>query len=234
MKPKITKETTRFRLPISPEEKLAITLRFLATGETYKSLIYQYRVSEVSISRFVRGVCQVIIESLMEEYMSLPDSKEKWLSVAKEFEEKWQFPNCVGAIDGKHVPLINPFNSGSTYFNYKSFYSIVLLALVDANYKFLYVSVECQGRISDGRVFTNSELHHLIVNGEINLPDSRQIPNLSSLNDSFLVESNRESEVLYIIVADDAFPFTRYCMKPYSSQKLSDRKRIFGYRLSRV
>ena len=39
--------------------------------------------------------------------MSLPDSKEKWLSVAKEFEEKWQFPNCVGAIDGKHVPLIN-------------------------------------------------------------------------------------------------------------------------------
>ena len=109
-----------------------------------------------------------------------------------------------------------------------------MLALVDANYKFLYVNVECQGRISDGRVFTNSELHHLIVNGEIILPDSRQIPNLSSLNDSFLVESNRESEVLYIIVADDVFPFTRYCMKLYSSQKLSDRKRIFGYRLSRV
>ena len=77
--------------------------------------MYQYRVSEVSISRFVPEVCQVIIESFMEEYMSLPDSKEKWLSVAKEFEEKWQFPNCVGAIDGKHVPLINPFNSGSTF-----------------------------------------------------------------------------------------------------------------------
>ena len=100
----------------------------------------------------------------------------------KGIEEKWQFPNRVGAIDGKHVPLINPFNSGSTYFNYKSFYSIVLLALVDANYKFLYVNVECQGPINDGRVFTNSELHYLIVNGVINLPDSRQIPNLSSLN----------------------------------------------------
>ena len=70
----------------------------------------------------------------MEEYMSLPDSKEKWLPVAKEFEEKCQFPNCVGAIDGK--PLINPFNSGSSYFNYKSFFSIVLLALVDADYSF--------------------------------------------------------------------------------------------------
>ena len=234
MKPKITKKTTIFRLPISPEEKLAITLRFLAPGETYKSLMYQYRVIEVSISRFLQEVCQVIIESFMEEDMSLPDSKEKWLSVAKEFEEKWQFPNCVGAIDGKHVPLINPFNSGSTYFNYKSFFSIVLLALVDANYKFLYVNVGCQRRISDGGVLKNSELYHLLVNGEINLPDSRQLPDLSSLNDSFLVESNRESEVPYIIAADDAFPLTTYCMKPYFSQKLSDSKRIVGYRLSRA
>ena len=97
----------------------------------------------------------------MEEYMSLPDSKEKWLSVAKEFEEKWQFPNCVGAIDGKHVPLINPFNSGSSYVNYKSFFSIVLLVLVDADYKFLYVNVGCQGCISDGGVIKNSELYRL-------------------------------------------------------------------------
>ena len=88
MKPKITKKTTRFRLPISPEETLAITLQFLATGETYKSIMNQYRVSEVPISRFVPEVCQVIIESFMEEYMSLPDSKEKWLSLAKKFEEK--------------------------------------------------------------------------------------------------------------------------------------------------
>ena len=83
-------------------------------------------------------------------------------------------------------------------------------------------------------MFKNSELYHLLNNGEINLPDSRQLPNLSSLNDSFLVESNRGSEVPYIVVADDAFHLTTYCMKPYSSQKLSDSKRIFGYRLSRA
>ena len=115
MKPKFTKKITRFRLLISPEKTLAITLRFFATGETCKSLTYQYRVSEVSIWRFVPEICQVIIESFMGEYISLPDSKEKRLSVEKEFEEKWQFPNCVGAIDGKHVPLINPFSSGSTF-----------------------------------------------------------------------------------------------------------------------
>ena len=99
---------------------------------------------------------------------------------------------------------------------------------------FCYANEGCHGRISDGGVFKNSELYHLLVNGEINLPDSRQLPHLSSLNDSFLVESKRESEVPYIVVADDAFPLTAYCMKPYSSQKLSDSKRIFGYRLSRA
>ena len=118
--------------------------------------------------------------------------------------------------------------------HYKSFFSIVLLVLVDTNYKRLYVNVGCQGRISDDGVFKNSELYHLLVNGEINLPDSRQLPDFSSLNNSFLVESNRESEVPYIVVADDAFTLIAYYMKPYSSQKLSDSKRIFGYRLSRA
>ena len=64
----------------------------------------------------------------------------------------------------------------------------------------------------------------------INLPDSSQLPDLSRLNDSFLVESNRESEVPYTVVANVAFPLTMYCMKPYSSQKLPDSKWIFGHR----
>ena len=68
-------------------------------------------------------------------------------------------------------------------------------------------------------MFKNSEFYHLLVNGKINLPDSRQLPELT--------ESNRESEVPYIVVADGAFPLTAYCVKPYFSQKLSDSKRIF-------
>ena len=83
--------------------------------------MYQYRVSEVSISRFIPEVCDAIIDNFMDEYMSLPDSEDKWLSIANEYEERWQFPNWVGALDEKHIPLINPCNSGSTYFNYKIF-----------------------------------------------------------------------------------------------------------------
>ena len=56
----------------------------------------------------------------------------KWLEIAKAFEEKWQFPNCFATMDGKHLTLFQSIHSGSTYYNYKGFRSVVLLALVDA------------------------------------------------------------------------------------------------------
>lgn len=139
IRPLITKETTRFRRPISPEEQLAITLSFFATGETYHSLMYQYRVSVASISLFVPRVSWAIISKLKEECMPFPKTSSEWEEIAEEFQKKWNFPNCCGALDGKHIAINRPANSVSEYINYKGFYSIVLLALVDANYRFIYV-----------------------------------------------------------------------------------------------
>ncbi|CAH1987803.1 unnamed protein product [Acanthoscelides obtectus] len=80
----------------------------------------------------------------------VPSSTEEWKEISKRFEEVWNFPYCVGAIDGKHVLLQAPMKSGSDFFNYKSQFSIVLMAVVDADYNFTFVDIGCQGRISDG------------------------------------------------------------------------------------
>ena len=136
MRPKIEKKTTRLRKPISAGERLAITLIFLATGETYRSIQYQYRLSPSSIPSMVPEVCDAVIEALAGEYMRFPGNEEDWRKLVKEYEEMRQIPHCIGAIDGKHIALFNPVNSGSTSFNYKGFFSIVLLALVDAYHKF--------------------------------------------------------------------------------------------------
>ena len=71
-------------------------------------------------------------------------SKEEWLYCARKTAERWQFPNCIGAADGKHISVLHPFGSGTAYYNYKCYFSIVLLALVDFNYKFLFVDVGCR------------------------------------------------------------------------------------------
>ena len=145
-KEKLTKQTTKFRKPISLEEKIAITLRFLATGESYSSLMYQFRISCSTISIFVPEVCEVIYQEFADEFMKCPQSEEDWQNICRSYEEKWQFPNCFRAADGKHIALFHPKVSGSTYYNYKGFYNILLMALVDANYRFLFADVGCQGR----------------------------------------------------------------------------------------
>lgn len=86
----------------------------------------------------------------------MPTTQEDWLNVAKKYETTWNFPHCLGAIDGKHVQLQAPIGSGSDYINYKSTFSIVLMAIVDADYNFLYANIGCQGRISDAGVLRNT------------------------------------------------------------------------------
>ena len=74
-----------------------------------------------------------IWDSLVEKEMS-PPTQERWEEIEKEFNSCWNFPNCIGAVDGKHIVITAPFNSGSLFHNYKGTFSINLLALVDANY----------------------------------------------------------------------------------------------------
>jgi len=97
-------------------------------------------------------------------------TEQEWLAVAKQYQALWNFPHSMGDIDGKHVVLQCPKNIASEYFNYKNAYSIVLFALVDANYYFLFVDEGCQGRIPDSGVFTNTELYKKLETKTLCLP----------------------------------------------------------------
>ena len=65
-------------------------------------------------------------------------------------------------MDGKHILIQCPEGDGSTFFIYKGFYCIVPLGLLDSDYKFIFIDVGCEGRISDGDVFRNTELYNRI------------------------------------------------------------------------
>ena len=112
-------------------------------------------------------------------------------------------------------------NSGSYYFSYKGRFSIVLLALVDANYKFMYVDVDSNGRISHGGVFRNTVLSKAISTNLLNIPGPYTL-------------EDGETEAPYVIIADDVFPLMENFMKPYSFRGLSKEQRIYNYHLSKA
>lgn len=112
-----------------------------------------------------------------------------------------------------------PPNSGSFYFNYKHTFSIVLLAVVDANYKFIYVDTGRNGSVSDGGVLKNSTLFSVLENKGLNIPSPKVLP-------------REEFHLSYMIVPDNALPLKQYIHKPYSQAGLTNDKRIFNYRLS--
>ena len=95
--------------------------------------------------------------------------------MAQKFETKWNFPNCVGAIDGKHVVMQAPPRSGSTFFNYKGSNSIVLMAVVNSDYEFTLVDIGEAGRQSDGGVFANGHVGYAMNNDFLGLPAPRRL-----------------------------------------------------------
>lgn len=128
--PRIQKKDTNLRRALEPGLKLAIALRYMASGESYMSLSYGFRVAPNTIVTIVPEVCQAIYEELHEEFIKLPTTEEEWKQVAQGFSDRWNFHHTLGAIDGKHVAIRAPSHSGSAYHNYKGYFSIVMLATI--------------------------------------------------------------------------------------------------------
>jgi len=154
--------------------------------------------------------------------VQVPQSTEQWEEVSADFERLWNYPHCIGALDGKRILLQAPVNSGSYFYDYKQQFSLILMALVDAHYRFLYVDVGANGRQSDGSVFANCRLSSALERNILNVPTGRPLPG----TDTFAP---------FVVVADDAFPMKPYLLKPYPSRLYNDTdSRFFNYRLSRA
>ena len=106
------------REPISPAERLMMTLAYLVSGDEQKSIAKDYRVGRATVCQVVHSTCEAIYHALKGTNLTEP-SEDNLRVVANNFETYWQFPNCVGAIDGKHFKIPKPGNSGSHYYNYK-------------------------------------------------------------------------------------------------------------------
>lgn len=150
-----------------------------------------------------------------------PTTEAQYKEKVLDMEQLWHFPYAWGAIDGCHLPLKCPAGGAESrkeYHNFKNFYSIVLMAIVDAKYRFIWASCGFPGNSHDSIIFQSTELWEDITEREI-------IPSLGRNVNGVTVSP--------VILGDSAFPFRTWLMKPFTSAVLTPQQRYFNYRLSR-
>lgn len=118
----------------------------LAQGLSINVTALMFRIGRSTMQKILVEVTQAIIDVLINLYMPTLD-KETWEKIAQEFEDRWNIPHCLGALDGKHFAIKKPCQSGSINFNYKKYFSMVLIAVVDAYRRFIWFNVGHYGKI---------------------------------------------------------------------------------------
>ncbi|VDI12296.1 Hypothetical predicted protein [Mytilus galloprovincialis] len=87
VKDSITKCSTNMRTCITAEERLSLTLRYLATGESYRSLSYSFRIAPSTVCSIIPEVCDALYQALKDTYMKVPSTPEEWEEIATDFYE---------------------------------------------------------------------------------------------------------------------------------------------------
>ncbi|XP_036338683.1 protein ALP1-like [Rhagoletis pomonella] len=206
------------REPINEETRLGITLIYLSQGCSPQYLAWSYKMGLSTVRKIIYETCDAIWQELHEIYLAQPNQTE-WKNIADRFYVKTGMPHCLGAVDGKHIKVICPKSSGSLYYNFKKTFSIVLMAICDQNYSFVFVDVGALGSQSDGGIFARSAFGRMILRNQLEIPPDDNLPGTDKI-------------FPYFFVGDNAFPLRRNLMRPYPGRNLSTGKLYFNKKLS--
>ena len=221
--PMISKQTVT-EDPITPEVRLAVCLYRLARGDYLHTIAELVGLGTATVSLITKEVCEALVSRLWDKYVNknMPKDLNSLRDTMESFDREWQFQCCFGAVDGCHIPIKCPnggAESAKEYHNFKGFYSVVVMAIVDAHYRFSWASSGYPGNSHDAIIFQSTSLFHCISDGSF-------IPNYS--------KKDGEVDIYPTLIGDSAFPFLPWLMKPYGSAVLTEMQRYFNYRLSRA
>ncbi|CAM4542412.1 unnamed protein product [Lepidochelys kempii] len=212
LSPALKHKNTKMRVALTVEKRVAIALWKLATPDSYWSVGHQFGVSKSTVGAAVMQVANAITELLISRVVTLGN-----VQVIVDGFAAMGFPNCGGAIDGTHIPILAPEHQGSEYINHKGYFSMVLQALVDHKGRFTNISVGWPGKVHGARNFRNSGLFQQLQQGTY-FPDQKITVG--------------DVEMPIVILGDSAYPLMPWLIKPYTCT-LDSSQKLFNYRLSK-
>ncbi|CAM5115742.1 unnamed protein product [Eretmochelys imbricata] len=212
LSPALRCKNTKMRAAPTAEKQVAIALWKLATPDSYRSVGNQFGVGKSTVRAAVIQVANTIKDLLISRVVTLGN-----VQVIVDGFAAMGFPNCGGAIDGIHIPILAPEHQTGEYINHKGYFSIVLQALMDHKGRFTNIKVGWPGKVHDACIFRNSGLWEWLQQG-IYFPDQK-----ITIGDV---------EMPIVILGDPAYPLMPWLMKPYTGS-LDSSQELFNYRLSK-
>lgn len=192
-----------------------IALWRLATNIEYRSLGLLFGIGKSKAFHISLDFVQAVIRTLTPVYVIIP--KENFQSIVDGLRNIWNFPQCGGAIDGTHIPIIVPLEYHKDYFNRKGWHSVVTQAIVDHEYKFLDISVGYPGSNHDAFIMTKSGIYRKGMSGTL-------FPNTT--------ENINGVDIPIFLIGDPAYPLLPWLMKGFPRTNISNDHEVFNNRLS--
>ncbi|KAM7181031.1 uncharacterized protein RBU57_018045 [Macrochelys suwanniensis] len=210
--PALWRKDTRMGAALSLEKCVAIALWKLATLDYYRSVANQFGMGKLTVGLVLMEVCRAINCILLRKTVTLSNVHD----IVDGFVQTG-FPNCGGAIDGTHVPILAPDHLATEYINRKGYFSMVLQVFVDHRECFIDINAGWSRKVHDARIFRNTGLFKRLETGTF-FPDQKITVG--------------EGEMPMVILGDLTYPLMLWLMKPYMGQLDSSKER-FNNRLSK-
>ncbi|KAH7977556.1 hypothetical protein HPB49_002343 [Dermacentor silvarum] len=212
----LERQVTNMRKPISAEKRVAVGLYRLCSSAEDRTIAHLFGIGRSTVNIVYREFCRAVVDIHEGTWVRMP-RKEEIAEQMREFHAVTGFPQAMGALDGCHFPISPPKKDAADYYDYKGWYSIILLAVADHRYRFLYLKVESLGRCHDAHVYGRSRLKTIVESDHFNSPVS-------------VIEG---MPVLPIMLCDQAFTLTPHLMKPHANVPSGSKQAIFNYNLSK-
>jgi DDE superfamily endonuclease len=220
LQPLLEGQVTQMRDPIPVKKKIHVGLFHMGSAAELRVIAQLFGIGLSTVHSIHHSFTEAIIYKY-RQIVKFPTTDQEFQRTASEFATLWDYPFCIGALDGCHIPCSPKKTDAVDYYNFKGWYSTVLFAVCDARYRFTYFKIGSPGRVNDGFIFRHSNLKHILDS------KSEQLARLGSVIDNV--------EIPLHIIADSAFPLLNQVMKPFPHVSvLSEAQKQFNFRLSRA